>query len=59
MSPADIERLLQLILLGQQAFLEAKKIIDNHNAQQGKTDEQILADAETKTKIALDKIAAL
>lgn len=59
MTDTDIERLLKLILLGQAAFQEAMVIVNNHKIQAGKTNEQILIEAETKTKEALAIIEGL
>lgn len=59
MTDADLEKLLKLIALGQQAFLEAMNIVNNHKAQVGKSNTQILNEAEAKTKEALEIIKNL
>lgn len=53
MTNEDLDKLLKLIILGQQAFAEAMVIVNNHKLQEGKTNEQILSEAKTKTEEAL------
>lgn len=59
MTDDQIQKLLDLIILGQQAFMEAMNIINNHKKQEGMTDTDILADAERRTKNALELINSL
>lgn len=56
MTPEQIERLLKLIALGTSAFMEAQIIINNHKMQAGKTEEQVLDEAQKKTEEALEII---
>lgn len=59
MSDADLEKLLKLIAIGQQAFIEVLNIVNNHKAQEGKSETQILVEAETKTNEARELIRNL
>lgn len=56
MTPADLERLMKLIALGQQAFIQVANIINNHKAQEGKTINQIALEAEKTTEEAIEII---
>lgn len=59
MTPEEIDHLLKLIQLGQLAFLEALKLIQNHQAQKGLSTEEILAHAEAKNneaKLLIDSL---
>lgn len=58
-SATDLEKLLKLIAFGQAAFVEAANIINNHRAQSGKTEQEILADAQKKNDEAKRMIEAL
>ena len=59
MSPEALERLLKLLALLAAGAMEAQAIINNHKAQEGKTNEQILTEAEAKTNEALEIINKL
>lgn len=59
MDAEALEKLLKLVILGQQALAEVMVIVTNHKIQEGKTNEQILAEAGVKTQEALDIINSL
>lgn len=59
MDAKTLEKLLQLIAFGQQAFVEAANIINNHRMQSGKTEQEILDDAQRKNDEARKMIESL
>lgn len=59
LSVEELNRLLKLIALGQAAFLEAMKLINQNKQQSGQTTDEIFAHAEQTNKEAQDIINSL